>query len=138
MQQNKNHFPTLHLPKLHFPTLSFVFAIFSLCLWPSSAFAATLGYISTQTWGGTSSDYTRNIAVDSSGNIYVTGNFSGTADFDPGAGAAIIRTGETPAGTIQAAMTPMIPTTQTAMIPIAETFQILPTRMIPTLPIAPK
>ena len=33
--------------------------------------------------GGASGDYSLGIAVDGSGNVYTTGNFSGTSDFDP-------------------------------------------------------
>ena len=36
--------------------------------------------------GGTLSDIGNSLAVDGAGNVYTTGNFSGTVDFDPGAG----------------------------------------------------
>lgn len=36
--------------------------------------------------GGAALDWATSIATDSSGNVYIAGNFSGTLDFDPGAG----------------------------------------------------
>ncbi|HKR07075.1 MAG TPA: SBBP repeat-containing protein [Bacteroidia bacterium] len=36
--------------------------------------------------GGVSSEYGSSITADMAGNVYTTGNFSGTVDFDPGAG----------------------------------------------------
>ncbi len=40
------------------------------------------------TMGGTSFETGRAIAVDAAENVYITGNFSGTADFDPGVGVS--------------------------------------------------
>jgi hypothetical protein len=38
------------------------------------------------TWGGADYDYARGVAVDDYGNVYVTGGFTNTTDFDPGPG----------------------------------------------------
>jgi hypothetical protein len=37
-------------------------------------------------WGGTSTEYGYGIAIDSTGDLYITGNFRDTVDFDPGPG----------------------------------------------------
>jgi len=42
-----------------------------------------------RTWGGDSSDVGLGVAADGSGNIYVTGHFQSTVDFDPGGGTDI-------------------------------------------------
>lgn len=43
-------------------------------------------FIWAKTFGGGGSDIGFSIAVDDSGNVYTTGNFSSSADFDPGDG----------------------------------------------------
>jgi hypothetical protein len=54
------------------------------------AFVVKLDPSGTLVWakqvGGTSSDQPAGVATDSSGNVYLTGRFAGTADFDPGPG----------------------------------------------------
>jgi hypothetical protein len=52
-------------------------------------------FIWAKSFGGSLLDYNNAIAVDSSGNIYTTGFFRGTADFDPGVGVTnLIAVGE--------------------------------------------
>ena len=49
---------------------------------------ASGNFVWANAMGGADSDYGSSIALDGSGNVYTTGYFEGTADFDPGAGVA--------------------------------------------------
>ena len=42
-----------------------------------------------KTWGGFDNDWARGVACDSGGNVFVTGEFAETCDFDPGPGEEI-------------------------------------------------
>lgn len=43
-------------------------------------------YIWAKSMGGPSADFSRSIALDAAGNLYITGMFQSSADFDPGPG----------------------------------------------------
>ncbi|HUE72041.1 MAG TPA: Calx-beta domain-containing protein [Pirellulaceae bacterium] len=51
-----------------------------------SKFDSAGNFVWAASMGGTGSDIGRAIALDGDGNIYTTGSFQATADFDPGAG----------------------------------------------------
>ncbi len=50
-------------------------------------------FVWAKAMGGTYGDIGLSIALDATNNVYTTGHFSGTADFDPGAGAFNLNTG---------------------------------------------
>ena len=47
-------------------------------------------YLWARTFGGSNSDQTNSMSVDGSGNVLVGGTFSGSVDFNPGAGVATL------------------------------------------------
>jgi len=51
-----------------------------------SRFDSSGGFIWAKTWGGDNQDVGTGVAVDGSGNVYTTGEFCDTVDFDPGSG----------------------------------------------------
>ena len=57
-----------------------------LLLSPLTPLAGDGDFVWAKQMGGTTWDAGRGIAVDAAGNVYTTGDFWGTADFDPGPG----------------------------------------------------
>jgi len=51
-----------------------------------SKFDSSGSFVWAKTWGGANLDGGLGVAVDGSGNVYVTGSFMGGLDFDPGPG----------------------------------------------------
>ncbi|MCH2046228.1 MAG: SBBP repeat-containing protein [Saprospiraceae bacterium] len=47
---------------------------------------ASGNFLWAKSFGSTGSEYVQSITVDAIGNVYTTGNFEGTVDFDPGTG----------------------------------------------------
>lgn len=68
--------------------LSSVFLFFSCAF-----FSQVPGFSWAKQMGGVSSDVGISVCVDVSGNVYTTGTFRGSVDFDPGPGVAIMNGG---------------------------------------------
>ena len=76
---------------LGFLTLTLIVTPIAGVIWNPQhniALADTAIYGFAKQMGGTGSDVSRAIDLDDDGNIYTIGTFSGTADFDPGAGTS--------------------------------------------------
>jgi hypothetical protein len=56
----------------------------------SSALAFSQNYVWAKSMGGTNDDHSNTLLIDASGNLFISGYFSGTADFDPSVGVATL------------------------------------------------
>ncbi len=63
-----------------------IYLIFTLAFLFFSQFANAQDFVWAKQMGGTSLESGNSITLDASGNIYTTGSFIGTVDFDPGVG----------------------------------------------------
>ena len=66
-------------------------AILALLISSPGGYASANGSVDwVATAGGSSSDYGNATVVDGQGNVYVTGYFQGSVDFDPGVGTFVL------------------------------------------------
>ena len=77
-----------------FKSLSGTFRLFAIFSISASVFLALEVQAQNHQWvsvfSGASTVQSNSVAVDASGNVYTTGLFQGTADFDPGAGESTL------------------------------------------------
>jgi hypothetical protein len=59
---------------------------FAVSLFTFTTSLYSQNFVWAKSWGGVGNEDGRSIAIDPSGNVICAGSFSGTADFDPGAG----------------------------------------------------
>ncbi|MCP4441367.1 MAG: hypothetical protein GY810_20870 [Aureispira sp.] len=60
--------------------------IIFICFWTNSIYSQSITLDWAISTGGVSEDRCEDITTDIYGNVYLTGSFSGTVDFDPGKG----------------------------------------------------
>ncbi|SHI66160.1 SBBP repeat-containing protein [Flavobacterium terrae] len=58
-------------------------------------------FIWAKSFGGTTSEQSLSLSIDTAGNIYTTGSFTGTVDFDPGVGTSQLSSAGLPAFFVQ-------------------------------------
>lgn len=64
--------------------------LITLTLLGKLAFAQTITYNWNASAGSSSNDLSKAVVTDNNGNVYVTGSYSGTVDFDPGSGTTYL------------------------------------------------
>jgi hypothetical protein len=63
----------------------FYYSIITICILFTNTYAQSPNYTWAKQFGGTNGESGRSVAVDNNGNVYSTGVFAGTCDFDPSA-----------------------------------------------------